>query len=105
MRGNVIIAKVRYYVKKETLQSIYLAIFHSIITYSCDVWDHSKTSQNRISAPQKKALRTMNFTCFNGYSNPMFFDSNILKLTDLINIESCIFTSNCFNKGSYSTTN
>ena len=85
-RDNVIIAKLRYYVKKETLQSIYFTIFHSIMIYSCIVWGRSKNFQNGISALQKKALITMNFTSFNGHTNPKFLDSIVSKLTYLINI-------------------
>lgn len=44
----------------------------------------------------------MNFVSFNAHINPLFYGSNILKFTDLNDVESCIFESNCFNKSSCS---
>ena len=44
----------------------------------------------------------MYFATFNAHTNPLLCDSSILKFTDVKNIESCIFASNCFNRSSYS---
>ena len=38
MRGNSILSKLRYYVDKEILRTIYFAIFHSYLTYVTTVW-------------------------------------------------------------------
>ena len=53
----------------------------------------------------KKALRIINFALFNGNTKPLFKNCNILKFADIINVESCIFINNCFNRDSFSSFN
>ena len=53
----------------------------------------------------KKALRIMNFAPFNAHTTPLFKNCNILKFADIINVESCIFINNCFNRDSFSIFN
>ena len=53
----------------------------------------------------KKALRIMNFAPFNTHTTPLFKNCNILKFADIINVESCIFINNCFNRDSFSIFN
>ena len=55
--------------------------------------------------PPKKALRVVNFAPFNAHTRPLFKNCNILKLIDIINVESCIFINNCFNRDSSSIFN
>ena len=47
----------------------------------------------------------MNFAPFNAHTTPLFKNCNILKFADIINVESCIFTNNCFNRDSFSIFN
>ena len=47
----------------------------------------------------------MNFAPFNAHTTPLFKNCNILKFADTINVESCIFINNCFNKDSFSIFN
>ena len=47
----------------------------------------------------------MNFAPFNAHTTPSFKNCNILKFADIINVESCIFISNCFNRDSFSIFN
>ena len=49
MRGNSILSKLRYYVNKEILKTIYLAI-----TYVTTVLGQTRVSQKRITVLQKK---------------------------------------------------
>ena len=39
------LSKVRHYVPKEELKSIYHAIFSSHMTYGCQIWGQSSTLQ------------------------------------------------------------
>ena len=54
---------------------------------------------------KKKALRIMNFASFNAHTTPLLKNCNILKFADIINVESCIFINNCFNRDSFSIFN
>ena len=53
----------------------------------------------------KKTLRIMNFAPFNAHTTLLFKNCNILKLADVINVESCIFINNCFNRDFFSIFN
>ena len=43
----------------------------------------------------------MIFEPFNAHTAALFKTCNILKFADMINVESCIFINNCFNKDSF----
>ena len=45
----------------------------------------------------------MNFAPFNAHTTTLFKNCNILKFADIINVESCIFINNCFNRHSSTT--
>ena len=47
----------------------------------------------------------MNFAAFNAHTTPLFKNCNILKFADIVNVESCIFINNCFNRDSFSIFN
>ena len=47
----------------------------------------------------------MNFVPFNAHTTPLFKNYKILKFADIINVVSCIFINNCFNKDSFSIFN
>ena len=64
-----------------------------------------KISSTKSASSLKIALRTMNFASFNAHTTPLFKNCNILKFAHIINVESCIFINNCFNKNSSSIFN
>ena len=89
MRGNSILSKLRYYLNKEILRTIYFTIFHSYLTYITTVCGQTRISQKHITVLQKKELRSMNFAPFNSHSSSYFHNCKILKFCDIINIEAC----------------
>ena len=70
--------------------------------YSLETYNVS--SAKSVYSP-KKALRVMNYAPFNAHTTNLFKNCNISKFTDIINVESCIFINNCFNKDSFSIFN
>ena len=44
----------------------------------------------------------MSFAPFNSHSLSYFYDYNILKFCDIINIEACAFINSCFNSSTFS---
>ena len=92
------LSKVRHFVHKKTLKSIYHAIFESHLFYSCLVWAQNINSIKRLYILQKKSLRLMYFLNRNAHTTPLFKDSNILKFPDKIALENCIFIKNYFNQ-------
>ena len=78
------LSKVKHFVHKKSLISIYHAIFESQLFYSCLVWAQNINSIKRLYILQKKSLRLMYFLNRNAQYNPFFKDSNILKFPDKI---------------------
>ena len=103
-RTNAILAKLKHFVNSEILRSTYFAIFHSHLNYVCIAWGLTRFPQQKVSSP-KKALGIMNFVPFNAHTTSLFKNSNILKFADIIDVESCIFINNCFNRDSFSIFN
>ena len=52
---------------------------------------------NRLIMLQKKALHIMSFECRNALSNPLFFRHEIIKLSNKILMENCLFISKSVN--------
>ena len=97
-RANAMLSKVRHFVHKKTLKSIYHAIFKPHFSYSCFNWEQNINSIKRRCILQKKSLRLMYFLNRNARTNPCFKDSNILKFSDKIAFENCIFIKNYFSQ-------
>ena len=67
-----------------------------------------KISSTKSVYSPKKALRIMNFAPFNAHTTSLFKNCNILKfadITNIINVKSCIFINNCFNRDYFSIFN
>ena len=69
-RANGVLYKLRNYVPKETIISVYYSIFYSHVTYAVRVWSLS-TQHNLdiITILQKKCMRIINFADFNSHTN------------------------------------
>ena len=102
MRDSSILSKLRYYVNKEILRTIYFIIFHSYLTYVITVWEQTRISQKRMTVFQKKTSRIMSFASFSSHSWSSFHYYNILKFCDIVNIEASAFINNSFNSNSFS---
>ena len=92
------LSKVRHFVDKKTLKSIYYATFESHLFYSCLVWAQNTNSIKRLYILQKKSLRLTYFLNRNTHTLPLFKDSNIPKSPDRIALENCIFIKKYLNQ-------
>ena len=87
-RSNGVMYKLRKYIPKQTLLSVYYSIFYSHLIYACQVW--SLTTQHNIDTIkilQKKCVRIINFASFNGHTNILFNSDKLLKFQDSIKFE------------------
>ena len=87
MRGNSFLSKLRYYVNKEILRTIYFALFHSYLTYVTRVWEQTRIPKKHITVLQKKVLRIMSFAPLNSPSSSYFHYRTTIFLT----FTSCYF--------------
>ena len=67
------LSKVRHYVPKDELKSIYYAIFSAHMVYGCQIWGQGRGSHiENIYKLQNRALRIINFEDFNANPNPLY---------------------------------
>ena len=72
-RSIGMIAKIRHYVTKDTLRSIYFGIFSSILTYGSQIWGQIKSKHfNRLVTLQNKAFKVLNFANFRDTVSPLY---------------------------------
>ena len=92
------LSKVRHYVPREELKSIYHAIFSSHMIYGCQIWGQIKNNYvDKIYKLQNKAMRIINFAEFRADENPLYCTNNILKLHDYIKLKNCLFVHDFLN--------
>ena len=97
-RTNGILAKLRHFVPKVCLLSVYYAVFQSYFQYGCMLWSQSTAKNlNRIRVLQKKGLRILNFSHYNSHTNNLFKDCKILKIDDIIKNEQIKFAFQFIN--------
>ena len=97
-RANGMLSKVRHYVPKEELKSIYYAIFSSHMVYGCQIWGQSRSTHvDKISKLQNRALRIINFKDRNASANPIYISDNIIKLQDFVKLQDCLFVYDYLN--------
>ena len=99
-RANSLLFKIRKYVSRKILRSIYFAIFDSHLSYCCLVWAQNlnkKSSIKQILILQKKAVRIFDFQPRNSHTSPLFKQNFILKFQDKICLENILFVSKSLN--------
>ena len=84
-RANCLLSKIRPYVRKDLLRTIYYALFDSYLRYGCQIWGQCQTqSLHNLEVLQNKALRILKFTGHRENSQPLYKISKIFKLKDLV---------------------
>ena len=98
-RANGLLSKIRHYVPKEELISVYHALFSSQLAYGVQIWGQYQNRHTEVATRlQKRALRILNFADLNAHSNPLFKENNVLKLNDLVKVKNVIFIHDYINK-------
>ena len=90
-RANGMLSKIRHYVPKTELKSIYHAIFASHLRYGCQIWGLENTKKvEKIGKLQDKALRIINFAEFRAPVDPLYFSNELLILSDMVGLSNCL---------------
>ena len=90
-RAIGMLCKVRYLVSRETLRMVYFGIFSSILMYGSQIWGQHNSAVKKLQILQNKALRIINFQPPRSSATPLFKSSEILKLTDYVNLQNFLF--------------
>ena len=82
----------------------YFAIFQSHTNCFCVILVLTSYREFKASNRKNKTLKIINFAPFNAYTSPLSKTCNILKFTNIVNVESCIFVNARipYNKSSFS---
>ena len=90
-------AVLEYFLKLSTLLAnkslfVYYTLIDPFLTYSLISWGNTyPTSLQPLTTLQKKAVRIITFSDFNSHSSPLFRKLWLLKLKDLIYLDSVLF--------------
>ena len=83
------LSKVRHFVSEEGIRNIYFSIFSSLMTYASQIWGQFANQHViRIQNIQNRALRIINFSDFDAPATPLYYKSNILKLSDHVRLQN-----------------
>ena len=90
-RANGLLAKVRYYLSPKLLRTLYFSIFESHLRYGFQIWgQHSNHNLNDIANLQRKAIRIINFKTKHTPVEPLFKETKIMTLNEIIKLENCL---------------
>ena len=82
---NFILSKHRYYIRTETLTTIYYSLFQSYILYDSTNWCYtSHKNIMKIFILHKRCTRLISVSEFQEHTRPFFKNLKILKLQDII---------------------
>ena len=83
--GTGLLAKIRHFVPKDTLKSLYFSFVNPYIDYNLLNWGMaSATELEAISLKMKKSVRILSFKDKYSHSTPLFKELKILPLTQFI---------------------
>ena len=86
-RGVGILSKLKHFIPRTTLRSLYQTLILPHLSYCCSVWSSAtKTLLNKLVILQKRAIRHITNAYYLDSTSNLFLSLNLLKLPDLINI-------------------
>ena len=90
-RAIGILYKIRHYVSKFLLKTIYYSLFNFHLIFACQVWGQNKKYLEKLSTLQNKAIRIINFKQNDHSVNELYNTNGILKIKDYIDLLNCLF--------------
>ena len=98
-RANGMLCKARHYINLDDLKTLYYAIFSSHLMYGCQIWgQYINTFNQKAFKLQNRALRIISFADFRADSNPLYANLKIIKLSDQITMQNCLFVHDALKK-------
>ena len=90
-RAIGILSKIRHYVPKFLLKTIYYSLFNSHLIYACQVWGQNQKYLEQLSNLQNKARRIINFKQHDYPVDELYNANDVLKIKDYIDLLNCFF--------------
>ena len=99
-RANGILAKLRHHLPFDILKTVYYSLLDTHLRYACQVWRKSNSDiQVLVQRAQNKAVRIINFQEKRHPSEPLFTETKILNLTNIITLNNCMLVFDHLNSG------
>ena len=97
-----LLSKIRHYVPKHLLKTIYFSTFNSHLIYAYETWGQNQNSQHftNLLKLQEKALQIINFQPPTATTNHLFLETKILKIADFIKYRYALFVRSSLRKES-----
>ncbi len=87
-----VIRRIRDHVNTDSLKQISLSLAYPHLLYCCALWGGAyKTYVDPLFVEQKKPIRIMTRNQRFDHTQPLFSGLNLLKLPDIIHLQSCLF--------------
>ena len=97
-RANGILAKLRHHLPSDILKTVYYSLFDTHLRYACQVWGQSNSDiLVMVQRAQNKAFRIINFKEERHPSEPLFTETKILNLTNIITLNNCMLVFDHLN--------
>ena len=95
-----LLSKIRHYVPKHLIRTIYFSIFNSHLIYACEIWDQNQNSQHfeNLLKLQEKAPQIINFQPPTATTNHLILENKILKIVDFIKHRYALFVRSSLRK-------
>ena len=100
-KATGILSKLRHYVPKSIIKTLFYSFFQPHIEYCMNIWTCAPQSTlEPIEISMKKAIRTLSFAKYDAHAGPLFKVYNILNFPDLLKLQQGKLQWNLCN-GSY----
>ena len=91
-----LLSRIRHYVPKFLLRTIYFSIFNSHLIYTSQVWGQKENTIKKLSEIQDKVICIISFKDKNYPRNELYYNNKILKV--YIKLLNCLFVKSILSK-------
>ena len=86
-----IMVKLKHYLSKATLISVYYSLIYPYLTYACTLWGNNYNAPlSQIVKLQNKAVRVINDVSLMASITPHYTSLGLLKFPDIVELNTCI---------------
>ena len=99
MSKNInIMVKLKHYVSKATLISVYYSLIYPYLTYACTLWGNNYNAPlSQIVKLQNKAVRVINDVPLMESITPHYTSLGLLKFPDIVKLNTCMLFYDYFH--------
>ena len=90
--------KLKHYVSKATLISVYYSLIYPYLTYACTLWGNNYNAPlSQIVKLQNKAVRVINDVPLMESITPHYTSLGLLKFPDIVKLNTCMLFYDYFH--------